>query len=80
MTQKDTSKLDIDNQDIEPIESDSGLHSAEDPNGVEPDDQLNRRAAREALRHAGSGDAFIVKSDLEDDDQRDAAPGTREQP
>ena len=35
-------------------------------------------AMREAVReHA---DTFLVKSDLEDADQRESAPGTREQP
>lgn len=33
---------------------------------------------REAVRQ--HSDAFLVKSDLEDADQRESAPGTREQP
>lgn len=47
-----------------------GAHGSGDP--ASPD--VMREAARE---HA---DAFIVKSDLEDADQRESAPGTREQP
>jgi hypothetical protein len=43
--------------------------SAED---IKPD--VMREAVRE---HA---DTFLVKSDLEDADQRESAPGTREQP
>lgn len=43
-----------------------------------PDDLPNIEAEKEAVRqHA---DAFVVKSDLEDADEREAAPGTREQP
>lgn len=42
------------------------------------DDLPNLEAMREAVRqHA---DTYIVKTDLEDADQREAAPGTREQP
>ena len=42
------------------------------------DDVPNLGALREAARQ--HSDAFIVASDLEDADQREAAPGTREQP
>jgi hypothetical protein len=48
---------------------DGGNRSGDDAN---PD--VMREAARE---HA---DTFVVKSDLEDADQRESAPGTREQP
>jgi hypothetical protein len=45
---------------------------------VEGDDLPNMEALREATReHA---DTYLVKSDLEDADQREASPGTREQP
>jgi hypothetical protein len=45
---------------------------------VEGDDLPNMEALREASReHA---DTYLVKSDLEDADQREASPGTREQP
>ncbi|MCV3736936.1 DUF2934 domain-containing protein [Rhizobium sp. TRM96647] len=45
---------------------------------IEGDDLPSLQALREAARqHA---DAYIVKTDLEDADQREAAPGTREQP
>jgi hypothetical protein len=43
-----------------------------------PDDVPNIEAEKEAVRQ--HGDAFVVKSDLDDADQREAAPGTREQP
>jgi hypothetical protein len=46
----------------------------------EPAEIAYDRAQIEASRQAAHGDAFIVKTDLEDDDQRSAAPGTREQP
>ncbi|MCD2181885.1 DUF2934 domain-containing protein [Rhizobium sp. GN54] len=45
---------------------------------IEGDDLPSLQALREAARqHA---DTYIVKTDLEDADQREAAPGTREQP
>ena len=43
-----------------------------------PDDLPRHEALREAARLRS--DVFLVKTDLEDQDQRDAAPGTREQP
>lgn len=46
--------------------------------GLEGDDVPNLAAIREAARE--HTDAFIVKSDLEDADQREATPGVREQP
>ena len=48
-----------------------------DDETVEPDDLPNFDAMREAARE--HSDAYIVKSDLEDVDQREATPGTREQ-
>ncbi len=42
------------------------------------DDVPNLEALREAARQ--HTDTYIVKTDLEDADQREAAPGTREQP
>lgn len=45
---------------------------------LEGDDVANLDAIREAARE--HTDAFIVKSDLEDADQREATPGVREQP
>lgn len=45
---------------------------------IGPDDEPNLAAIREA-RRLGT-DVFLVPSDLEDADQREAAPGTREQP
>lgn len=44
---------------------------------IEPDDLPNNDAKRAAARRGD--DSFIVKSDLEDQDERDAAPGTRDQ-
>jgi len=44
---------------------------------LDGDDVPNLAALREAARE--HTDAFIVKSDLEDADQRDATPGVREQ-
>ncbi|TCL68293.1 DUF2934 family protein [Rhizobium sp. BK251] len=45
---------------------------------IEGDDTPNLAAIREAARE--HTDTFLVPSDLEDADQREAAPGTREQP
>ncbi len=45
---------------------------------IEGDDQPNLAALREAARQ--HNDTFIVKTDLEDADQREATPGMREQP
>ncbi|SOE18989.1 hypothetical protein SAMN05877838_3939 [Hoeflea halophila] len=44
-----------------------------------PDDAVSQEARREALRNANNGDQFVVATDLEDSEQREAAPGTREQ-
>ena len=41
-------------------------------------DGINPGVVREAIRE--HTDAFIVASDLEDADQRESSPGTREQP
>ena len=45
---------------------------------IEGDDQPNLAALREAARQ--HTDTFLVKTDLEDADQREATPGLREQP
>jgi len=72
---------DIKDQDVSNETTDASLKGRDGRKTVEPDDVLSKRAAAEELRRAGqAGDGFIVASDLEDDDQRDAAPGTREQP
>jgi hypothetical protein len=49
-----------------------------DDKTVDPDDLPNLDAIKEAVRQ--HGDVYIVKSDLEDEDERDSTPGTREQP
>ena len=50
-----------------------GEHTKE----MAPDDLPNLAAQREAVRE--HGDAYVVAADLEDADQREASPGTREQ-
>ncbi|OCJ03724.1 hypothetical protein A6U87_17455 [Rhizobium sp. AC44/96] len=50
-------------------------HSADQ---LEGDDLPRLDAIREAVRQ--HTDSFIVAADLKDADQREAAPGTREQP
>ena len=45
---------------------------------IEGDDIPNLAALREAARQ--HTDAYLVKTDLEDADQREATPGMREQP
>ncbi|EMS97940.1 hypothetical protein H009_10591 [Agrobacterium tumefaciens str. Cherry 2E-2-2] len=71
-----TEPLDIDDDDVVHFETDSEL-KAKDVE-IYPDESVSLRARRQAARQ--HEDAFIVATDLEDDDQRDAAPGTREQP
>ena len=44
---------------------------------IEPDDISNLAARREAARL--HGDVYIVKTDLEDQDERESSPGTRDQ-
>lgn len=68
--------LDIREEDVARFETDSELKSKDSE--IYPDETMNLRARRQAARQ--HEDAFIVATDLEDDDQRDAAPGTREQP
>lgn len=71
-----TEPLDIEDDDVARFETDSEL-KAKDVE-IYPDESVSLRARRQAARQ--HKDAFIVATDLEDDDQRDAAPGTREQP
>ncbi|MGV2165854.1 hypothetical protein ACQZ40_05700 [Agrobacterium sp. 16-172Ci] len=71
-----TEPLDIEDDDVARFETDSEL-KAKDVE-IYPDESVSLRARRQAARQ--HEDAFIVAIDLEDDDQRDAAPGTREQP
>lgn len=68
--------LDIKEEDVARFETQGDLtqHQQE----VDPDELISLRARKQAARQ--HEDAFIVATDLEDDDQRDAAPGTREQP
>ncbi len=76
MDEKRTQPLDIKDEDIAKFDTDRELHGI--PDEIDPDEATNLRARRQAARQ--HEDAFIVATDLEDDDQRDAAPGTREQP
>ncbi|MCL6651697.1 hypothetical protein A6R70_05255 [Agrobacterium rubi] len=76
MDDKRTQPLDIKDEDVAKFETDRELHDM--PDEIDPDEAINLRARRQAARQ--HEDAFIVATDLEDDDQRDAAPGTREQP
>ncbi|MGK9040385.1 hypothetical protein KXS05_08455 [Rhizobium sp. SA279] len=71
-----TEPLDIEDDDVARFETDSEL-KAKDVE-IYPDESVSLRARRQAARQ--HEDAFVVATDLEDDDQRDAAPGTREQP
>ncbi|SER95481.1 hypothetical protein [Rhizobium sp. NFR03] len=68
--------LDIHNEDVTPIESEADL-KGKDGDDVEGDDVMSAAARREAVRL--NGDVFMVRSDLEDADQREATPGMREQ-
>ncbi|CUX11480.1 hypothetical protein [Agrobacterium genomosp. 13] len=73
---KDSKPLDIRDEDVAHFETDSELKSRQGE--IYPDESMNLRARRQAARQ--HEDAFIVSTDLEDDDQREAAPGVREQP
>lgn len=68
--------LDIQDKDVTPIESEAAL-KGDDGDDVEGDDVMSVAARREAARL--KGDVFLVRSDLEDADQREATPGVREQ-
>jgi hypothetical protein len=68
--------LDIHPDDVTPIDSDAELKGG-DGDEIESDDLMSAQARREAVRL--HGDVFMVKSDLEDADQREATPGMREQ-
>lgn len=76
MDKKHTESLDINDKDVADFHTDRELKG--DAEELDPDGEMNLRARRQAARQ--HEDAFIVATDLEDDDQRDAAPGTREQP
>ncbi|MBO9656595.1 hypothetical protein QD336_15345 [Rhizobium sp. BR 250] len=73
---KDKQRLDIRDADVAHFETDSELKSKEGE--IYPDESMSLRARRQAARQ--HEDAFIVATDLEDDDQREATPGVREQP
>lgn len=68
--------LDIRDEDVARFETDSELKARDGE--IYPDESMSLRARRQAARQ--HEDAFIVATDLEDDDQREAAPGVREQP
>ncbi|MET0171708.1 MAG: hypothetical protein ABW206_04850 [Agrobacterium vaccinii] len=76
MEEKHSKPLDIDDKDVADFHTERKLKDM--PDEIDPDEAINLRARRQAARQ--HEDAFIVATDLEDDDQRDAAPGTREQP
>ncbi len=59
-------------------DAEAGTGGKADSGTIEGDDLPNLRAMREAARE--HSDAYIVATDLEDDDQRTNANGTREQP
>lgn len=71
-----TEPLDIRDEDVARFETHSELKDREGE--IYPDEIMSLRARRQAARQ--HEDAFIVATDLEDDDQREAAPGVREQP
>lgn len=71
--EKHTDSLDIGDKDVANFRTDSELKG--DSEEIDPDESINLRARKQAARQ--HEDAFIVATDLEDDDQRD---GMREQP
>ncbi|RVP75021.1 hypothetical protein CN071_00505 [Sinorhizobium meliloti] len=60
-----------------PVEHDSDLRPEADKPPIEPDDIPNAKAARETARL--KRDEYIVKSDLEDADQRNPLPDMKDQ-
>ena len=73
MNDKKNEPLDIKDEDVANFETERELKSESDE--IEPDEMINLRARKQAARQ--HEDAFIVATDLEDDEQRD---GFREQP
>ena len=71
--EKHTDSLDIDDKDVANFRTEQELKG--EPEEIDPDESINLRARKQAARQ--HEDAFIVATDLEDDDQRD---GMREQP
>ncbi len=61
----------------EPVRTDSDLHPEAGTQPLEPDELINQRAAREAMRR--KRDDYLVESDLEDDDQRFPLPTMKDQ-
>ncbi|HVK92248.1 MAG TPA: hypothetical protein VM468_12745 [Mycoplana sp.] len=71
--------LDVDVPNVDDFDQESKLKpSGQEDEGIAPDELISQRARAEAVRQ--HGDVYIVESDLEDDDQRSATPGVREQP
>ncbi|WP_027998197.1 hypothetical protein [Sinorhizobium arboris] len=67
----------VDVKTKERVESDSDLRPEAEKPPIEPDDIPNQKAAREAARLRR--DEYIVKSDLEDADQRNPLPDMKDQ-
>ena len=61
------------------IQSDAALDPSVSPEEEGPEDKAKQETKKEALRNTRRGDPFVVSADLEDSDQREAAPGTRDQ-
>lgn len=72
-------KAKLKREETEHIQSQAAMKPSVPRAQTGPEDVASQEATREALRNAGRGDQFVVASDLEDSDQREAAPGTREQ-
>jgi hypothetical protein len=60
-----------------PVQNDSDLRPKADKPPIEPDEIPNAKAAREAARL--KRDEYMVKSDLEDADQRNPLPDMKDQ-
>lgn len=71
-----TGALDIRDEDVARFETDRELKARDGE--IYPDESMSLRARRQAARQ--HEDAFIVATDLEDDDQREAAPGSSHRP
>ncbi|MDF1609388.1 hypothetical protein PZ897_14480 [Hoeflea sp. YIM 152468] len=66
-------------EETDHIPSQASLNSSVSHAQTGPEDAAPQDVRKEALRNTRQGDPFIVASDLEDSEQKEAAPGTREQ-
>ncbi|WOS62479.1 hypothetical protein [Sinorhizobium fredii] len=77
MAKVENSPKDVRSDSSQPVRTDSDLHPEAGTQPLEPDELIKKRAAREAIRSKRDDD--VVKSDLEDEDQRFPLPTMKDQ-